>query len=62
MAEFIESKIVKIIHENQFIYSFLINPFPEEFITMKPGQYLLLKVKRGNDWSEPHPFTITSQN
>ncbi|TFG61958.1 MAG: FAD-dependent oxidoreductase [Spirochaetales bacterium] len=61
MNEYTEAQIISVKIENPSVSSFEIKPLPPRFAERKAGQYLLLKIKKENEWSEPHPFTITSR-
>jgi len=60
MIGFANSQIISVKKENNEVSSFTIHPVPDGFSSRKAGQYLLLKLPKGNGWSEAHPFTITS--
>lgn len=53
------AKIVKIVRENQDITSLYIEGFDESFKKRRAGNFLTLKIQKGDGWSEAHPFTIS---
>ncbi len=60
MVKFMETQITAKITENDYVISFIISPIPPGFTTQNAGQYVLIKTKQENLWSEAHPFTLTN--
>jgi len=51
-------KIVKVVPENNYIYSLYLEGSDEKFTRRKAGQFVSISIMRHDGWSEPHPFTI----
>lgn len=53
-------KVVKVEPENLDITSIYLEGTDEKFSKRFAGQFASIMVKRGDGWSEPHPFTISA--
>lgn len=54
-------KITRTKKENKYINSvFLEGNLNENFKKRKAGQFLTIKIRENNEWSKPHPFTISN--
>ncbi|KJS84167.1 MAG: hypothetical protein JM58_11530 [Peptococcaceae bacterium BICA1-8] len=49
--------VKKVVQEAHDVYSLY---FEGKKINYKPGQFMVIRLKRGEEVSEPHPFTISS--
>ncbi|MFO8011545.1 MAG: FAD/NAD-binding family oxidoreductase [Dehalococcoidia bacterium] len=52
-------RVLKVEPENQSINSLYLERSSERFANRRAGQYASLRIPRGSEWSEPHPFTIS---
>lgn len=53
------SKVVRIVRENNDITSIYLEKPNGGFDNRKAGQFMTVKIRREDGWSEPHPFTIS---
>ncbi|OPY92665.1 MAG: Flavohemoprotein [Syntrophaceae bacterium PtaU1.Bin231] len=53
-------KVVKVVPENHDITSIYLEGTDEKFARRFAGQFASIMVKRGEGWSEAHPFTISA--
>jgi NAD(P)H-flavin reductase len=60
MDDFTKTRLVARTKENDQVSTFHIDPVPFSFSGQKAGQYLMLRLPRGDSWTERHTFTITS--
>ncbi len=52
-------RAIKVVRENDSINSLFLEGGNDRIAGRKAGQYASIRLKKGGDWSMPHPFTIS---